>query len=206
MQTRPYDGRDSRKLWLSREDQPLVLGAVADDQPRRRIAMQLGLHGLRTDEVVDVEPQHFETLSGSESDRLVIPDGKTGRREVPVSDDLARRVQMLKGARGMRKDEPVINRSKRSIREWITGVRETIAEETGDERWLDLGMHDLRRTWATDGYYSLAFQGIPIAEQLIMSWGGWAHTSTGRQTFRSDYLGPVPDRITVQAMGELGLP
>jgi hypothetical protein len=31
-------------------------------------------------------------------------------------------------------------------------------------------------------------------------------TETGRQTFRRDYLGPVPDRITAQAMDDLGLP
>jgi integrase len=206
MQTRPYDGRDSRKLWLSREEQSLVIGAVDHDHPRRRIALQLGLHGLRTDEIVQVEPRHFEPLSGSDHYRLVIPDGKTGRREVPVSDDLQQRVSMLKGASRMRQDDPVIDVSKRSVRDWLAGVRETIAQETGDELWHDLGMHDLRRTFATDGYYSLAFDGVPIAEQLIMSWGGWKQTSTGRQTFREDYLGPVPDRITVEAMGQLGLP
>jgi len=206
MQTRPYDGRDSRKLWLSREEQSLVIGAVDDDHPRRRIALQLGLHGLRTDEIVDVEPGHFETIGRTDRHRLVIPDGKTGRREVPVSTDLQQRVSMLKGASRMRQDEPVVDVSKRSVRDWIANARETIVEETGDERWHDLGMHDLRRTFATDGYYALAFDGVPIAEQLIMSWGGWKHTSTGRQTFRQDYLGPVPDRITVEAMGELGLP
>jgi len=206
MQTRPYNDQPGRKLWLSREEQSALIGAVDDDHPRRRIALELGLHGLRSDEVVDVEPRHFEPLSGSDQYRLVIPDGKTGRREVPVSTDLQQRVSMLKGASRMRQDDPVIDVSKRSVRDWIASARETIADKTDDERWHDLGMHDLRRTFATDGYYALAFDGVPIAEQLIMSWGGWKQTTTGRQTFRQDYLGPVPDRITVEAMGELGLP
>lgn len=206
MQTRPYDGRDGRKIWLSREEQSRLVDSVGDDYPRRRIALQLGLHGLRTDEVVDVEPRHFEALTGAERYRLVIPDGKTGRREVPVSTDLQQRVAMLKGASRLRRDDQVIDVSKRSIRDWIADTRERLAEETGDERWHDLGMHDLRRTFATDGYYSLAFDGVPIAEQLIMSWGGWKQTTTGRETFREDYLGPVPDRITVEAMDQLGLP
>jgi len=205
MQTRPYNGKSGRKIWLSRDEQSMLIATIDQNYPRWRIALQLGLHGLRTDEIVDVQPQHFEEIVDGRH-RLVIPDGKTGRREAPVSDDLQQRVSMLKGANRMPQDEPVIDFSKRSIRNWVESVREALAEETSDERWLDLGMHDLRRTWATDGYYSLAFQGIPIAEQLIMSWGGWAHTSTGRQTFRSDYLGPVPDRITVEAMDELGLP
>lgn len=29
-------------------------------------------------------------------------------------------------------------------------------------------MHDLRRTWAGDTFYSLAFAGVPIAEELTM--------------------------------------
>ncbi len=61
-------------------------------------------------------------------------------------------------------------------------------------------MHDLRRTWATDTYYSLAFSGVPIAEQLTMGWGGWAMTASGRETFRENYLGPEPDHIARKAM------
>lgn len=209
MQVRPYDDQDGQKLWLSRSEQERLLEVYTDDYPRRRIALQLGLHGLRTDEIVDVEPQHFEEIP-VETDatryRLVVPDGKTGRRELPASGDLRQRVTFLKSASRSRQDEAVIDVSKRSIRDWIQEAREQLADETGDDRWLDLGMHDLRRTFATDSYYSLAFAGVPIAEQLVMSYGGWRQTQTGRETFRRDYLGPVPDHVTVQAMDELALP
>jgi len=207
MQTRPYDGKDGNKIWLSRREQQRLLKTVGDDYPRRGIALQLGLHGLRTDEIMQVQPQHFDRLDvDGDRYRLVVPDGKTGRRETPVSNDLQQRVSYLKGASRLRKDDPVIDVSKRSVRDWIEHTRDELVERTGDERWHDIGMHDLRRTFATDGYYSLAFQGVPIAEQLIMSFGGWTQTETGRETFRRDYLGPVPDRITAQAMDELGLP
>jgi integrase len=204
MQTRPYPEKDGLRIWLSRSEQRELLEAV-DDEPRRRIALQLGLHGLRTDEVLQVEPRHFRELSnGADGHVLIIPSGKTGKRETPVSDDLVERVSYLKSAdRNLNADDPVVDVSKRSVRNWIGDAREVLVDV--DERAGALGMHDLRRTWATDSYYSLALAGVPIAEQLTMSWGGWKQTSTGRETFRENYLGPVPDHVAAEALQHLPL-
>lgn len=208
MQSRPYPEKDGRRIWLSRDESQRLLESV-EDQPRRRIALQLGLHGLRTDEIVPadgfgVQPRHFRELGGG-GHILVVPDGKTGKREVPISEDLYTRVQYLKNAdSALTQRDPVIDKSKRTIRNWIQDVREIFVD--GPEHAAhSLGMHDLRRTWATDSYYSLAFAGVPIAEQLIMSWGGWKQTTTGRETFRQNYLGPVPDHVTARAMEDLPL-
>ena len=203
MQTRPYPEKDGLRIWLARSEQRALLEAV-DDEPRRRIALQLALHGLRTDEVLQVEPGHIRELAnGADGHVLIIPDGKTGKRETPVSDDLVERVKYLKSAARMHQDEAIVDVSKRSVRNWISDAREELLDV--DERATALGMHDLRRTWATDAYYSLALAGVPIAEQLVMSWGGWKQTSTGRETFRENYLGPVPDHVTAQATDHLAL-
>lgn len=200
MQTRPYPEKDGLRIWLSRSEQRSLLESVGDE-PRRRLALQLGLHGLRTDEVLQVRPRDFRELAnGAEGHVLVIPDGKTGKRETPVSADLVERVNYLKSAARMTKDDPVVDVTKRSVRNWIADAREVLVDECA----VHLGMHDLRRTWATDSYYSLALAGVPIAEQLVMSWGGWKHTSTGRETFRQNYLGPVPDHVTAEAVQHLG--
>lgn len=193
MQTRPYNDKDGRKCWLSHAERDELLNCVPEGEPRRRIALQLALNGLRTDEVVDVQPRDIRSLSG-EHDVVVVRDGKTGRREVPIGDDTAQRIRFL----GLNQRENVITVGKRAVRKWIEGYR----EELGDE-WQHVGMHDLRRTWATDTYYSLAFEGVPIAEQLTMSWGGWKQTTTGRETFRENYLGPVPDHITERSLSLL---
>lgn len=198
MQTRPYPEKDGLRIWLSRSEQRRLLEAV-DDEPRRRIALQLALHGLRTDEVLRVEPRHFRELSnGADGHVLVIPSGKTGKRETPVSADLVERVRYLKSAARMTQDEQIVDVSKRSVRNWIADAREALLDV--DDRATELGMHDLRRTWATDSYYSLALAGVPIAEQLVMSWGGWKQSTTGRETFRRNYLGPVPDHVTAEAL------
>lgn len=209
MQTRPYPGQPGRRIWLSRSEQRRLLDAV-DDYPKRRIALQLALHGLRTDEIVatdnsaGVRYQDFRVLSnGDEGYVLVIEDGKTGKRETPVSDDLYSRVDYYKKAAELRQDATLVDVSRRSLRNWIADAREVLLDV--DDAADELGMHDLRRTWATDSYYSLALAGVPIAEQLVMSWGGWKQTSTGRETFRENYLGPVPDHVTAEALGYLPL-
>lgn len=208
MQTRPYPEKDGRRIWLSRDERRRLLDDVEgpDADPWRRIALQLGLHGLRTDEILRVEPQHVRPLSnGADGYLLVVPDGKTGRRELPLSEDLANRIAYLKNAAELRQDEVIVDVTKRTVRNWMADSRNVLITED-DKRAEDLGMHDLRRSWATDVYYSLAFDGVPIAEQLVMSWGGWKQTEKGRETFRENYLGPVPDHVTAEAVEALNLP
>ncbi len=206
MQIRPYPTKDGRRVWLSRDDQHQLLNVYRDERPRRHLALQLGLHGLRSDEVRTVAREHFRSLEGEDADqwKLIIPDGKTGMRECPVSVDVRRTATLLSNAAGLRKDEPLLGVTTKTLRNWIQEARESVAEQTTNPReqglWHDVGMHDLRRTWATDTYYSLAFSGVPIAEQLTMGWGGWAMTASGRETFRENYLGPEPDHIARDAM------
>jgi integrase len=205
MQTRPYPERDGLRIWLSRSEQSRLLDGV-DEYPQRRIGIELALHGLRSDEIVEtdggpgVEYQHIRQLTeGADGRVLVINDGKTGRREVPLNPGLGQRCDMFKNATGRRQDRALVDVSTRTLRNWMEDARAVLKEPAASE----LGMHDLRRTFATDAYYSLAFAGVPIAEQLVMSYGGWRQTETGRDTFRENYLGPVPDHITAQAREHL---
>ena len=207
MQIRPYPEKDGLRIWLNRIERRELLEAV-DEEPRRRMALQLGLHGLRTDEVVQVTPGDVRQLGDSDRYALVV-EGKTGRRRTPISEDLHQRIRYLKSAAQLRKSDPVIDVSKRQVRNWIGDACEVVAgQEPDDEQaalWDSVSMHDLRRSWATDGYYSLAVAGVPIAEQLIMSYGGWAQTESGRDTFRKHYLGPVPDHVARRTLEDLGL-
>jgi integrase len=177
-------------VWLDREEQSKLLYSV-DEQPDHKIAFGLGLNGLRTDEIVDVSRSNLRPL-GEKYSLLTVEDGKTGKREVPIREDLASTIRTTANARGLSQHEDIISVSKRSIRNWMSDARAILGCD-------ELGMHDLRRTWATDTYYSLAADGNPIAQELTMSWGGWVQNPNGRQTFRENYLGPVPDHIAEQA-------
>lgn len=198
MQSRPYPEKEGLRLWLAPSEQRTLLEAL-EERPRRQLAVRLGLHGLRTDELLAVRENDFRELDSGDGWVLEVRDGKTGAREVPVSDGLRQRSRMYKNAAQIRKDEPLIDVSGRSVRKWIASAREALEHPDAEA----LGMHDLRRTWATDTFYSLAIAGNPIAEELVLSWGGWRHSATGRQTFRENYLGPVPDHVTSSALEAL---
>ena len=208
MQTRPYPSDDGKRVWLSRDDRADLLNAV-DEQPKRKLAFELGLHGLRSDEVVRVAREDFRPLNGEDGGyKLNIPLEKSGYgRECPVSDSLQSDAEMIANLTGARQGEALVDVSTKSLRDWIATAREKAAEDADTERqrraWSHVGMHDLRRTWATDTFYTLAFDGVPIAEELTMGWGGWSMTSKGRETFRENYLGPEPDHIAGRAMTTL---
>jgi integrase len=211
MQTRPYDSKDGLKIWLNQHEQQRLLEATDDHEgrprPERHLALSLGLHGLRTDEIVPTDngPGVIEggvrKLAGGDGFVIEVADGKTATsiREIPLNPDVARDIFSLKRGASKHKDEPLVEVNPRTVRDWIYDAREVLEEPAASE----LGMHDLRRTWATQTYYALAVRGVPIAEELTMSWGGWAHTSTGRETFRTNYLGPVPDRIVAETQDSL---
>jgi len=208
VQTRPYAEKDGLKLWLNQAEQYDLLAATDDlegrPRPERKLAMALGLHGLRTDEIVPtsngpgVTEGDVRELNGDRGYVLEIQDGKTASsvREVPLAPDVARDIFSMKRAARARQDEPIIDFGKRTLRKWIKDA----AEELDEPAPRELSMHDLRRTWATQTFYALAMDGVPIAEQLVMSWGGWAQNANGRSTFREKYLGPVPDHVVADCL------
>lgn len=78
MQTRPYPNDDGLRVWLGQADRDELLAEV-DDDPKRELAFRLGLHGLRSDEVVRVAREHFRPLNGDGGRyKLVIPTEKRG--------------------------------------------------------------------------------------------------------------------------------
>ena len=208
MQTRPHDGRDSVKIWLSPAERVELLETVATKETKRSLAFRLGLSGLRTEEIVGVTARDLRTIEGTDRYVLEVETAKKQagtKREPPISRSLAADVLRYQSDVDVGIDDPLIQSKKRTVRSWIEEAREAFAERVGESDALELSMHDLRRTWATEVYYSLAFAGVPIAEQLVMSWGGWEQTAQGRAQFRRDYLGPVPDHVTERAVEHLEL-
>ena len=66
-------------------------------------------------------------------------------------------------------DEPYVDASVPSIRRWVKEAAERMAEKTGNERWLSVSSHDLRRSWAT---YHLVERDVPV--RVMMEIGGWS--------------------------------
>lgn len=203
MQTRAYPEQEGKRVWLSRNEQQQII-EVFDEYPDRELALRLGLHGLRSEEIIKVTRADFRQLNGAEAYKLHISGAKGGReRECPATPQLRTVANIYANSTNRRKNEPIIDVTTKALRDWIQEAREELAEVTTNDTWHYVGMHDLRRTWATSTFYSLAFAGVPIAEELTMGWGGWKMTASGRETFRENYLGPEPDHITAKAIEDL---
>lgn len=200
MQIEPHDNADQMKVWLSMSEQELLRGFFADD-PQKQLAVELGLDGLRSDEIRRVTFDDVRELqdTDTESYKLRIRTSKTGARETPISNDTVQLARIYRNAAGVRADAPLVDVTTKSIRRWVSGAGNSLADSTGNDGWRHLSPHDLRRTWATSTYYKLAAS--PVARELVMSWGGWHDESV----FRENYLGREPDHVAAELAERAGL-
>ncbi|QGX94995.1 site-specific integrase [Haloplanus rallus] len=179
MLTEPFDEKDGRRVWLSDQEVDLLLEHA--DEQRRRIAFALGARGgLRSHEVLDVAPAHVVD-DDQVGTMLRIVAGKGDKpRETPIPPTLAATIRAIGEHRDADPDVPIIDRSTRTLRRWVTTTANVLVDETGDDRWSYLSFHDLRRTWAG----SLA--NSDVDEQVALLWGGWADLETFLDHYRGE--------------------
>lgn len=171
-----YDDRDGKKVWLSQREVAQLLDVVDDRE--RQLGMRLGVRcGLRTDEIIDVAPQHV--VDGDERTWLRVFDGKGDKyRQTPVPQDLATTLRTIDDYRDEPSDEPVVPKSTRSLRRWMQDAREQLLEETDEPGWQYLEMHDLRRTWAS------SLRNEDVDAMVVCDWGGWEDLETFMDHYR----------------------
>ena len=167
-------------VWLSEDDADQLLDAAKDTE--RRIAFALGCKcGLRSAEILDVSPD--DLVDSDVGHMLIIEDGKGDKyRETPIPNQLVTQIETIDDYRDESSESPILSvENTNSLRYWIQTTREQLAEETGDDRWNFVSMHDLRRTWAT----SLASKDVdPL---IVCDWGGWDDLDTFLQHYRGTY-------------------
>jgi len=163
--------------------------------------------GLRSEETTRVSLSDVRQLDApDEAYKLAVygkdtsgelADGKW--RETPLSTDAYDIIETLASIKGQTKHSNPIDVTERTVQQWVENAREELAEATGDDDWLQLSAHDLRRTWATRTYYRL--HASDVAKSVIMSWGGWSK----QKTFENNYLGREPDDLAAEMMDTAGL-
>ena len=192
MMTEEYDHKAGRRVWLSRSEVEQLLG-VADD-PLRKVAFRLGAEvGLRSHEVVEVRPENV--VDGGEAGKmLVVPEGKGEKlREAPIPDSLADTVDAAASFGGVDDDEVLVDRSTRSVRNWVEAARDELASTTGEERWQYLTFHDLRRVWAVQ------LANADVDETVALRWGGW----NDLDTFLNHYRGEATEKAQARERGKV---
>jgi len=174
-----HDGRDDYKIWLSQEEVQQLLDAPSDSQ--HRLAFELGVRcGFRSDEIVRVTPNHVKSTEAGHMIR--IKSAKSHElRQTPLPEELATRIRTIADVRAESEDDPLIDVSTRTLRRWIDSAGDQLADETGDEMWLHVTMHDLRRTWAT------SLKGEDVDAMIVCDWGGWNDLETFLEHYRGKF-------------------
>lgn len=199
MQIEPFDEDDGYRCWLSRSEQELLVDHY-EEEPRKQVAIELMLDGLRSDEAAIIAREHFRRLdSEEEAWKVRVPEGKTGWREAPVSRETKRTAFVVANSRRLGQSDPIVDVGKRQVQRYVENARDPLQEATGDEDWQWVSAHDLRRTWATHTYYAIG--ATPMAKEVIMNWGGWEDEAT----FRRNYLGREPDYLAAELMEQADL-
>lgn len=180
MHCKQHEKRDDMKVWLSSEETEQLLEAA--DSTEKRIAYALGARcGLRSHEVLNVAPTDIvEAESGW---MLKVDSGKGDKyRETPMPPTLRTQIQTADDMRDADSSQSIISvTTTQSLRNWLDSTRESLASDTGDDRWGKVSFHDLRRTWATQ----LASKDVdPL---IVCEWGGWNDLDTFLDHYRGTY-------------------
>ena len=175
-----YDGKDGYQIWLDNSEIEQLLAATDDSQ--HRLAFELGVRcGLRSDEIVRVAPADVRRTEAGPMLRVDSAKGG-GIRQTPLPEQLATRLETIADVRA--EDDatvPALDVTTRTLRRWMTRYSQRLADDTDEEMWRWLGMHDLRRTWATQ------LKGDDVDAMIVCDWGGWSDLETFLDHYRGKF-------------------
>ena len=173
----PFDSKDGYRIWLDREEVDLLIANTGTRE--ERLAFELGVRsGLRVSEIVDVKANHVVDTSAGPRVRVYDSKGKE-YRESPTTTFVHAQSDAVADLQDS--DAFLVDHSKRWVQRHLDSVCEDLAEQTGDDMWLEVSPHDLRRSWAT---LLSADVDDPL---LIMDWGGWEDMDTFLEHYRGSY-------------------
>jgi len=181
MFTREHDQLESPKVWLSHDEADQLI--QTPESSGRKIAFSLGVRcGLRSAEILDVTPDDIRDTDVVGA-MLKVVEGKGDKtRQTPIPETLKAQIETADEYRDEPSDEPIISVSTtQSLRNWIGDVGETLADETGNDEWESLSMHDLRRTWATH------LVNKDVDPLVVCQWGGWEDLETFLDHYKGVY-------------------
>jgi integrase len=189
MRLKDYDEREGKRVWLSEQEIGLLLESFRDSGEEQAAALLLARCGLRRQEVVQITPA--DIVSTGHGHVVRVWEGKGDQyREVPAPDEL---VSIVLGM-GREADESLVSVADSTVYDWVARARERAHAEAGDEGWLYVGPHDLRRSW---GVRLLEAGVLP---SVVMDWGGWNDWST----FRDHYLAEFSPEALRRERGKVG--
>ncbi|MXV63507.1 tyrosine-type recombinase/integrase [Natronorubrum sp. JWXQ-INN-674] len=189
MRMKPYPDRDGKRVWLSKRELQMLIDDINNHETlEKEIGVKLAARaGLRRKELANVKVKDLvEDEKGHP--RIRVWEGvakKEHYREPPIPHELATQIDSLARVQGLDPNDEIVSVSDRTIFRVVRRACDRLEEETNDEGWSRVDVHDLRRSWAT---HVLADGVLP---SVVMEWGGWKNW----ETFRKHYLGEFSPEV-----------
>lgn len=199
MRLKPHPEDDGMRVWLSDDEVNALIDALGNhdrNSTLRRTAGKLGAYaGTRRQEAAAVAAVDVVSNRTGTTLRIWETAAKNNEyRETPIPQQLATEIETLQELTGdLDPNDPVLQRSPKTLNRWVKQAAQTLHAESGDEGWLKVTYHDLRRTWGT----RLLEQGV--LPTVVMSWGGW----TDWEVFREHYLGEFSPEAIKRERGKV---
>ncbi|ACM59107.1 integrase family protein (plasmid) [Halorubrum lacusprofundi ATCC 49239] len=185
MQLESYEEDDGFRVSLTKEEREALYDEI--DNTTSSIAWGLASYcGLRRQEIGDVQ---FKDLRRRDNGDYVLRvwEGKGDKyRETPVPSSLAIRIQTVEETSDVDSSDEVIDHSMRTCIRHVQAAADRIQDETGDEGWQYLGLHDGRRTFCNTLLDS------DVGPLQVMQWASFDDW----KTFKKHYLTSVPHKAS----------
>lgn len=134
MQVEPYPEDEGYRVWLSTEEQQSLVNYF-EEFSEERLAVELMLDGLRSEEVPRVAWQDFRKMTTEQEGWMLhVWESKTDYRECPVSVDTVEKAKALKNVQSLHQDEPIVDYHEGTVSRWVRNAAQEIAEDSEEEK------------------------------------------------------------------------
>jgi len=174
MRMKDYAEKEGKRVWLSEDEIHMLLEHFRSKPEETAASILMARCGLRRNEVTHVTPA--DLVSTGHGRIIRVRHGKGAKyREVFAPGSFTDLVLGM----DKRPGEELVSVADSTLYSWVARAAEKCHAMTGDVGWLELGPHDLRRSWGV----RLLESGV--SPSVVMDQGGW----TSWEVFRSHYMG-----------------
>lgn len=170
------DSNNKVKCWIDLEKEGSLLEEKARDRDwEQEIAVQLMLRvGCRVSGIFSITPSSISWNEKGEYWEVRVrgkntKGGEKTVRDAYLPDRVKENLDRYASERDIGANEQYVQKSKSTVRRWVSEIGEELADDMDEPRWKHLSSHDLRASWSN---FWLVEKGTSV--RIMMAIGGWS--------------------------------